>query len=202
MSRLTDVLGLLYKMERDDVDALAEQLLTQRKRSWVTALTELAREMGCSRTPRAPSGRDLDALRRQSTADARMIARTWNREVTREIARIYEGNPRGNRYYYMSRLEQWSEARNTWKAPQIALNTAQQTRFAAQQAFYDANGIRRQYVFTGPPPVCEECVGHFGAGVVGQNYVDASPAPVHVNCPHEWKALPFERIPCQDLWLG
>lgn len=202
MSRLTEVMSLLYRMERDDTDALAEQLLTQRKRSWVTALSELARDMGCNRTPRAPSGRDLDALRRQSAADARMIARTWNREVTREIARLYDANPRGNRYYYVSRLEQWAEARNVWKAPQIALNTAQQTRFAAQQAFYEANGIRRQYVFTGPPPVCEECTMLYGVGVVDQNYVDLYPHPRHPNCTHEWKALPFERIPCKDLWLG
>lgn len=202
MSRLTEVMSLLYRMERDDTDALAEQLLTQRKRSWVTALSELARDMGCNRTPRAPSGRDLDDLRRQSAADARMIARTWNREVTREIARLYDANPRGNRYYYVSRLEQWAEARNVWKAPQIALNTAQQTRFAAQQAFYEANDIRRQYVFTGPPPVCDDCIGHFAAGVVGQNYVDLHNAPIHPNCAHEWRALPFERIPCKDLWLG
>lgn len=202
MSRLTQIIGLFYRMEREDVAALADQLLDQRKHAWTTALTELAREMGCDRSPRAPSGGDLAELKRMSREDARSIAKTWNKDSQREIERLYEANHRGNRYYYAKRMEQWAAERNTWKAPQIALNTAQQTRHVAQQAFYKANGLGKQYVFDGPPAVCEECVGHYAAGVVDQKYVDTHPAPVHINCPHWWKALPRERIPCSELWLG
>ena len=202
MSRLTQIIGLLYRMERDDVTALAEQLLEQRKRAWATALAELGREYGCGKPPRAPSGDDLRELRRMSREDARQIADTWNKDVSRQIERLYEANPRGNRHYYARRLEAWSAERNAWKAPSIAFNTAQQTRFYAQQAFYRANGIEPRFIFVGPPPVCEACVMHFAAGVVGQDYVDRNAAPVHVNCPHEWRALRQERIPCEDLWLG
>src|SRR5690606_2226896 len=180
MSRLTQVIGLLYRMERDDVTALAEQLLEQRKRAWATALAELGREYGCDKPPRAPSGDDLRELRRMSREDARQIADTWNKDVSRQIERLYEANPRGNRYYYARRLEAWSAERNAWKAPSIAFNTAQQTRFYAQQAFYRANGIEPQFIFVGPPPACEACVMHFAAGVVGQDYVDRNAAPVHV----------------------
>ena len=202
MSALLTVLALLYQMQEADIRALAEELLERRKAEWRTALTELARQHGCNRTGESPRLGDLDMLRRMSLDDARQIAKTWNRDVSGQLRKLYDSNPRGNRFYYYSNMEKWATARAGWKNPQIAIQTAQTTRWLAQNRFRELNGIRAYYVFTGPPPVCAVCVGLFGAGVVSEGYIQANPAPVHIGCPHEWKEVRPERIPCSEMWVG
>jgi hypothetical protein len=202
MSSLLTVLGLLYQMQEADIRALADELLERRKAEWRTALTELARQHGCNRTGESPRLGDLDMLRRMSLDDARQIAQTWNKDVRGQLRTLYDSNPRGNRFYYYSNMEKWATARAGWKNPQIAIQTAQTTRWLAQNRFRELNSIRAYYVFTGPPPVCAVCVKHFGAGVVSERYIQANASPVHPNCPHEWQEVRPERIPCSELWVG
>jgi len=200
---LTRVIGLLYSMERDDITALAGDLLERRKAAWVTALQELAREHGCrSRRPTAPRREQLKELQRQAREDARSIARTWNRDVLREIRRLYDANPRGNRRYYARNMERWADARSEWKDPQIALQTEATTRWYAQEEFRRLNGLNERFVFSGPPPTCEVCVRLFAAGVVDKRFVERHATPVHVNCPHEWTAVAPKQLRCKDMWLG
>lgn len=201
-TNLTRVISLLYRFQAADVDTLTNQLLDQRKQAWNTALRELATRHGCTQPPRAPSGDDLAELKAQAKADADSIAATWNGDVERQVERLFEANRRGNRNYYAANLERWSAQRETWKSPQVALNSAQTTRFYAQQQFYRLNGIERRYVFVGAAPTCRDCVTRFAAGIVDQNYVDRYPCPRHPNCPHEWQTVNAEQLPCEDLWLG
>lgn len=200
---LLTTLRLLYQMQDADIMALADELLERRKVEWVTALNELAVQHGCQRgRANAPRLGDLQRLRDMSIADARQIARTWNRDVERQLRVLFESNIRGNRFYYYSNMERWANERAAWKNPQIAIQTAQSTRWYAQERFREMNALRQRYIFTGPPPVCEECVGHFAAGIVDERYIRRNPTPIHIGCPHEWEALAPERIPCDEIWLG
>lgn len=203
MSNLLTILALLYQMQTADIQALAAELLERRKSEWRLALTEEARRHGCNnRQGESPRLGDLDELRRMSLEDARQIAKTWNKDVISQLRALYGNNPRGNRYYYYSNMEVWARARAGWKNPQIALQTAQTTRWYAQNRFRELNSIRPRYVFSGPPPVCAVCVEEFAAGVVDERYIQRHPCPRHIGCPHEWQSVRAERIPCEDMWVG
>lgn len=202
-SGLLTILALLYQMQDGDIKALADELLDRRKAEWRTALTEMARRYGCSqRGGEDPRLEDLAELKRMSLEDTKSIAKTWNKDVVSALRGFYETNPRGNRYYYYKHMEQWAEQRAVWKNPQIAIQTAQTTRWYAQQRFRELNGVRARYVFAGPPPVCAECVYEFSVGVVGDRYIQRHPCPRHIGCPHEWVELRAEPIPCEDMWVG
>lgn len=202
-SSLLTILALLYQMQDADIRALADELTERRKVEWQTALTEMAQRYGCNqRRGEPPRLGDLDELRRMSLEDARAIAQTWNRDVISQLRTLYGNNPRGNRFYYYSNMEKWATERGRWKNPQIALQTAQTTRWYAQQRFRELNGVRAQYVFTGPPPVCRECVSLFAEGVVGERFIERHPSPQHINCSHEWVEVRAEKIPCEDMWVG
>lgn len=201
-SKLLTIIALLYQMQGADVRALADELLERRKAEWRTALTELARQHGCNRSGESPRLDDLDELRRMSLEDARQIAKTWNRDVINQLRKLYGDNPRGNRYYYYSNMERWATERARWKNPQIAIQTAQTTRWYAQNRFRELNGIRARFVFAGPPPVCAACVDLFASGIVAEAFIQVNPAPVHIACPHEWREVRPERIPCAEMWVG
>lgn len=202
MSQLTQVIALFYRMTDDDAAALRDMLLEQRKRVWATALRDQARRYGCNRTPNAPSGDDLAELKRLSLRDAESVAQTWNRDVERQIEKLYAENPRGNRTYYAARMEQWVIERDAWKQPQIALNTELVTYEFARAQFREFNGIRGAFIFDGGPPVCETCVRYYALGEVDYKFIRDHNAPVHVNCPHYWREVRREKIDCADMWLG
>lgn len=203
MSQLTRVIALLYRMESADVKELAAELLDARKRAWDTALREQAALHGCTgRRPAPPRKDDLAELKRQSNDEAQGIAATYNRDVEREIERLYDANPRGNRQYYMTNLERWAGERAAWKNVQIAINVEQSTRYYAQQQFASKNNLTRRYKFVGASPVCRECMRLFGMGIVTQRIVDLYPCPRHVGCPHEWEVVNPKLINCADMWLG
>jgi hypothetical protein len=190
-------------MGNADTSALTDTLLERRKADWITVLSEEALRHGCAQRGQAPRLQDLDELRAMSNEDAQSIANTWNRDLERELQRLFDSNPRGNRNYYYSNLERWAAERDRWKLPQIAIQTAQTTRWYAQNRFRQVNGLRGgKYIFTGPTPVCVVCVGEFAQGVVTEQYIQRHPCPRHIGCPHSWTLLRPERVNCDELWLG
>lgn len=202
-TRLTRTIALLYRMESADTETLYNQLLEARKRAWKTALELSARIHGCRQVPNAPRREDLDELKRMSREDAESITQTWNRDVIRQIEKLYEANIRGNRQYYFSNLERWNAQRNTWKLPQIALVTETTTAEYARERFRKMNYPGGQkYVFDGAPPTCKDCVRRFAAGVVDASYIRRFPTPRHINCPHTWRVLRPPRLRCDQIWLG
>lgn len=104
-SRLLRVLKLLYHQDAQDVKALAETLLAQRKAAWETALREEAQRYGYTGPIQPPRREDLRELKQMCQEDARSIVQTWNRDVDRQLARLYDTNYRGNRHYYAKRME-------------------------------------------------------------------------------------------------
>lgn len=203
MSRLTQVISLFYVMQPEDVRALDAQLLEARKRAWTAALRSEAARHGCNKAPSAPSGQDLAELKAQSADDAKSIAETYNKDVERQIEALYAENPRGNRTFYASRMEQWVAERNRWKQPQIGVTTDTtateyaRTRFRAMN--YDG---AVKYKFDGPATTCRDCTMRFAAGLVDEAYTRRYPCPRHVGCPHTWTVVRVPKIPCDELWLG
>lgn len=203
MSRLTDVIALFYRMTPDDERALAAQLLESRKQVWQTALRAEARKYNCNQVPNAPRREDLAELKRMSDEDAESITATWNRDAQRQVEKLYADNPRGNRFYYARRMEQWANERSRWKLPQIAVTTETQTAEYAKQRFNAMNlDGAQKYVFSGPPTTCEDCTRRFAAGVVDRAYTRRYPCPRHPGCPHTWEVLNKPRLRCEELWLG
>jgi len=203
MSKLTQVISLLYSMQADDTAQLEARLLEQRKRVWTQALRDEARAHGCNGTPRAPGGGYLVDLTKLAIQDAESISTTWNRDVEKQVERIRAETPTANRFVYAHRMEQWAKERDAYKAPLIALVTETTTREMARDAFrkhnYDGN---EKYVFSGPAPTCQKCVRLFAAGIVSKAFIDKHAAPVHITCPHYWKAVSPPKLKCGEMWLG
>lgn len=203
MSRLTDTLALLYQYQDADIQKLTARITERRKATWINTLTELTQRHGCKQLPGTPKGADAKELARMSKEDAESIARTFNRDVRRQIERIFKENPRANRNVYYKQLEAWAKARDSWKTQQIGLNVDSTARQFAQNRFYDENSIAdSKYIFTGPPPTCKRCVKLFAAGAVDKSFVRNHQAPVHLGCPHLWRNLSIRKMPCDTLWIG
>lgn len=204
-TRLLRIMALLYRQGDEEIRALQRELVAARKRAWTEALRNEARRYGYTGPVSPPRREDLAWIEHEARADAESIVATWNRDVERQLRKLYRQNPRGNRYYYAKHMEAWAARRNTWKAQQIARQNEYGTIGYAQRRFREMNGLRGgRYVFSGPPPVCGTCVGHFARGVVGQRYVDAHPTPVHIGCDHTWKLLrgSVEAPSPEELWVG
>ncbi len=203
-SKLVRTIALLYRMESDDIRQLADDLTDARVKAWQQGIQEEARRFGYNVNPPPPDGGDLRDLRNASLEEARQIANTWNRDVERQIQKLYDANPRGNRNYYFSNLERWSTDRARWKNAQIALNTAQSARDSAKREFWRRNNLIRNsmYIFTGPPPVCEECTRLFAHGLFTYRETLRVKIPVHVGCPHEFELFTRGFVPQSKLWIG
>jgi hypothetical protein len=202
-TRLTKTIALLYQMQRDDIRQLEAQILEARKQAWAAALRAEAQAHGCNRVPSAPRREDLDELKRMSKEDAQSITATWNREVTREIERLYAANHRGNRRYYYKNLEAWDAKRREWKLPLIAITTDATTAEYARRRFEKMNyGGGLRYVFAGGVAVCRVCASLFAAGIVDEAFMRRHPLPAHPGCPHQWQVVNRPRMRCDELWLG
>lgn len=203
LTRLQRIMRLAYEMRPDEEAVLAREIYAQRQAAWVDAIREEARRVGVKVTVPFPRGEEADLLRRASITDAHSIVRTYNRDLERQIAKLYAENPRGNRYYYIKRIEQWHTERAAWKHKQIALMNDKTARYWAQQAFIENNRVSTHYRFAGPAPVCSDCATKFLLGIRDQAYVDENPTPLHPNCPHFWRTVgPRLGVPRAQVWVG
>lgn len=203
MSRLTSVIGLLYRMADADAANLETVLLESMKDAWTAALSRQARRHNCDKRPSPPRLQDLAELRRMAAEDAASITATYNRDVTREIERLYAANVRGNRSYYFANLERWTAQRSAWKGPQIAVTTETRVREYATRRFEQMNyDDAIKYSFVGPPPTCIRCVRLKAAGIVTAAFIQRNPAPVHIACPHQWRVVSPPKLACEDIWVG
>lgn len=203
MSDLTRIIALLYKMTDEDQQRLTTDLINIRVVMWQTALESEARRYGERIDANPPSGEDYAELRRMSERDAQSIVNTYNREVERQVERLFKENPRGNRHYYASNMEKWAARRTRYKQAQIALNTDVSTTELARRRFYEESFNASRYIFTGPAPTCRDCSRRFGAGVVEKAYTEKYPTPRHISCPHSWTPVnPSRKRTDGRLWRG
>ena len=203
LSRLQAIMRLAYSMRADETAAIARDIYSQLEAAWVDEIRRELGALGIRRNVPLPRGEYADILRRESIQDARSIVNTFNTDLEREIRRLYEANPRGNRNYYISNIEQWRARRAVWKQRQIALMNDKKARHIAQQAFVEENLIGGVYRFDGPAPVCDDCAEKFAAGQVEQEYVDRNPTPLHPNCPHGWRLTGARLgVDLANVWVG
>lgn len=208
LSRLLKIIRLLYRMDDNDINDLTAVLLGNRQTEWRQAIQAEALGVGCKGVQaKNASGGDLAKLRDDSRKEARQIAKTWNRDIERQLKKLFDQNPRGNRNYYSKNMTAWMNARASWKNTQIALNTSQTARQYAKEQFWKKNKLtdRARFIFTGPPPTCEDCATLFSMGLVGIDVVQRYPAPRHPNCPHEWEqftGVGVGLMDCEKLWIG
>lgn len=193
-----------FRMNASDTAQLEAQLLAAMKRAWVTVMTEQARALGCNSIGNAPRLGDLAELKRLAQLDAQSITDTWNKDVARELTRLFNARPRGNRYYYLENMEAWSTARDVWKSAQIALMTEKNARAYAKERFFVMNDFQNaQYVYGNPVRVVSDtCQRRRAAGLVTFEYVRRNPTPAHPNCEHEWELVTVARRNCGNVWVG
>ncbi len=204
-TKLLQILALLYRQDETDRVAIESKLLEQCKQSWRSAIQAEARRFGYIGPVSGPNYIDLAFAKAECQLDSTSIVRTWNRDVERQLVRLFNENPRGNRYYYIKNMEAWARQRATWKDPQISIKTEYTIVGYAKDRFYQENGMRGGlYKLVGPPPVCDECIDHMAMGVVGQEYVDRNPAPFHLKCTHTWQQIKGSVAypPPNELWVG
>jgi hypothetical protein len=203
IDRLKRRLHVAYEFALPDEPTLAEIIYRHRAAAYQAAMTEQARTAGSRRRGHLPTGMDARYLKDVSLDDARSIRATFEKDLDREIERLYAANPDGRRDYYVSNLTTWADERAAWKDRQIALMNNKTARFYAQQRFKDMNKVTANYRFAGPAPVCEDCADKFALGEVGQSVVDVDPTPLHPNCPHEWIFTNAKiGLPLDQLWVG
>jgi hypothetical protein len=197
-------LKLAYEYSIPDERDLAEGIYRQRATAYRDEMTDQARQLGSAQTGRMPGGQDQAYLLKWSLEDAQSIRRTFNRDLERQIDRLYEANPDGKRDYYVNALEQWASERAVWKDRQIAIYNSKTAQQYAQQRFLAMNSLRgSQFRFVGPPPICDDCVDMLAMGVVGELVVNRYPTPLHPNCPHRWKFVSAGMtISINELWVG
>ncbi|HML21820.1 MAG TPA: hypothetical protein PKD09_09240 [Aggregatilinea sp.] len=198
-------LGNIFRMRDEEINALADSLYKQRVQAWKTAIAENAKACGYTGAIPEPSGRDAQWLKSMSRLDADSIAKTWRKDVEKEIGRLYEANHRGNRYYYRKGIDEWNAKREVWKSRQIANQTEMTTFGFAQARFLGENeGLVALYTFVGPPPVCVICIRLYGMGAVTKQVMQEYPTPIHFGCTHTWRIMPGTAtgIDPGKLWVG
>ena len=204
-TNLLKIIGLLYRQNEADAQELSNRLLEQRKVAWRSTLQREARQYGYTGPAEGPRYQDLAYIRDLCQQDARSIVATWNRDVERQLRRLFDVNPKGNRYYYAKRMEAWARERAQWKDRQIATQTEYTVVGYAKERFAQENGLRGAlYKLDGPPAVCGDCLELFAAGVVTQDFVDRHATPVHIGCPHYWTRIKGS-VPspsARELWVG
>lgn len=203
MSKLTDVLFLLYSMDEADTARTARILNERYRATWINHLSSLAKAHGCSQLGKTPKGADAAKFKADSLRDAESITRTFNRELAAEIARIVKDVPTANRNTIAKRLATWKKLRDSHKIYSIGLNTDGNARQYAFTRFYQMNAqIRQQFVAAGPPAVCAICIKIFAAGIVDFEYTQSNHFPAHYNCPHFYRNVAPAKVECEKLWVS
>ena len=203
-SKLTRTITLLYSYQDDDIDALADELLDMRKNAYRNTMTELAKQAGFPRARgKFPSGKELAAMQKQARVDAVGIAKTHNDAVGKAIMQQFEDNPRSNRNTYYKNLEQWSAKRDEWKKPQIAMMQDSAATQDATELFIKANNAQAMYRLEGASPKEEGCAKLMAMGEVDDSVIRKNPMPLHINCPHKWKAVGLKVPPdVEKVFVG
>ncbi len=203
MSKLTDILFLLYSMDEADTAKIAKQLNERYRATWINHLSDLAKKHGCNQLGKTPKGADAAKFKADALRDAESIVKTFNRELKAEIARIVKDTPTANRNTIAKKLATWKKRRDGHKIYSIGLNTDTAARQYAFKRFYEMNAqIPRQFVAAGPPAVCKICIRIFAAGIVDLAYTQKHPFPAHYNCPHVYRAVAPAKVECATLWVS
>lgn len=192
-----------YLLTTDQRQIQAASIFNAMKRAWLDAIQDEIDYVGGTQRAQGPNGADLDYLRQLADEDAQGIVNTYNRDVQRQLEKLYKDYPNASADFFIESMKAWAEDRAAWKGLQIAFSTESRAREYARRRFAAENfPASTRFVFVGPPPTCEKCVKLFAAGVVDFAFKDEHPAPVHVLCPHTWRAVRKPKVDLVNLWVG
>jgi hypothetical protein len=206
VSRLSDFLIRIYRMDEADEVSMKADLLSQMVSAWKRGIEDEAVKFGCnSARAKNPTGTDLRQLDDLAFTDAASIVATYNRDVEREILRLIAANPdEGGATYYTPALNAWVAKRNAYKTLQIALNTETRAREIGRQRFWAMNGVKGQFKAYPTTAVCPVCLRIIAAGTVSLEYTQEHPLPAHVNCAHHYVMVNPQprKLDCAKIWTG
>jgi len=197
--------GLLlsYLLTTDQEALTAAQLLEQMKRAWVNAVQDEIDYCGCNARARGASGSDLLYLQSLAERDAQSIVQTYNKDVNRQLNKLFEQYPTASKQFYIESMKAWAEERAGWKLLSISFMTEANAREYARMRFASENYAETtRWVFVGPPAICQKCMRLFAAGIVDWSFVQNTQIPVHHNCPHFFRPVRKPKVDCSRLWVG
>lgn len=192
-----------YLLTTDQQAQQAAQLLNISKRVWVDAIQDEINYVGGNQRARAASGADLAYLEAMAREDAQSIVNTFNRDAQRQLEKLYKENPNASKQFFIESMKAWVEKRAGWKGLQVAFNTEAKAREYARNQFRLHNYPETtRFIFVGPPAVCRRCMNLFAMGIVDFDFVQRTQIPVHLNCPHTFRALRKPKVDLVNLWVG
>ena len=191
------------RMDQVDIDAIASDILKEKRRAYEDELTALAAAVGCIGKIGRADNTILSEMHDESQKEAFGIANTYNYDLALVIRSIRSETPTANRYVYAKRLGEWSTTRAEWKSKQIMLWNTVSWRDRAQKDFY-ANNDLSGYAIVQPRsnPVCDVCRYWVGRGRVDVEEAKRMEWPAHLNCPHNWEYHSNKVKDCENLWVG
>lgn len=193
----------VYLLTVDQQKLQEAQLFNVMRQAWLNAIQDEINYVGGWQRAQGPNGADLAYLQQLAADDAASITATFNKDIEKHLQKLYKDYPNASAQFYIESMRAWAQDRADWKGLQIAFNTEARAREYARERFRQENySIDTKYVFVGPPPTCEKCVTLFAAGVVDKMFIDQHPAPVHINCPHTWRAVRKPKVDLNNLWVG
>ncbi len=202
-SKLTRVIALFYTMQTEDIAKLQTALVNQMTKAWRRGIEDEEKQFGSQMAKASPPrGRDLEEMKRLAKRDAESIAKTFNRNVENHLERLYIGNPKGNRHYYIRQMELWIQQRNAWKNPQIALMTEGNIRGYARSRFWEENNVGKTFRMYPLTATCKVCTQIIAKGNLTRKFIENHPAPIHIGCIHEYRVIENADISCRRMWVG
>jgi len=208
---LTDVQRLVHlamRLTDPDVEEMYSFLFNRGRLIYEDTLNKMAEQIGCpGKKARLTNSAVLNELSLLYRSHATSIIATYNYDLVGALIGIYKQNPYSNRYTYAKYITEWEEQRKDWKAPQIALMTAQYAQNMAIGHFALYNQFNIGYgTFDGPDdeitcPICKDLLDRNPYSLAHFHYLEV---PVHVNCRHHLKLHLQKATPeqCQRLWMG
>jgi len=192
-----------YVTSPDDAALQTAQLLDIMKRAYMQGIQDEIDYCGCNQRARQPSGTELDHLTQMAKDDSESIIATWNKDAAKQLSKLYEDNPNASKQFFVESMRAWVDSRIVQKSLFIAFNTETRAREYGRMRFMEENYAEStKFIFKGSPPVCEDCMERFAAGIVDFAYIDEFPCPRHPNCEHRWATVRKPKVDCAALWTG
>lgn len=195
---------LAMRMDQVDEQAIATEVLKEKRQAYEDELTVQAANVGCDRQG-TMDNKTLTQAYKQSQDEGKGIVNTYNYDLANAIDAIHDKIPTANRTTYAKYLGQWHSARSQWKDPQISLHNRMEWRSKAIIDFTRMNNIQG-YAKLVPSShaSCDICRMWIRKGKVKLEAVKRviEEWPPHLSCIHSWEIYPLGDLRCEDLWVG
>lgn len=198
-----------FAWNQDDVDALSGFLQGVYADAYKQAINDQLAQIGRGPIDAVTDPSLLAQLSNKAGGAAQAIADTWNRDLANHVGQSWidlsatEGTQM-SRVKLEDAVNDWEDARSTYKAEQWAKDAASQTDGEALQAWRDNNGTITMGMFVGDDTaelVCADMLDQYGDWTPIDEIPDFGVIP-HANCIHGWDTQQADVPDDQPLWTG